>query len=254
MHKAFSLSLAVALTLTGCGVVRRSPTWATVRSVRVDTRDQVDPSAAYAQQLSATLKSANVQHKVVTYQYRYRTILREEAITTRTAVIYRDDSNPNNPWWLMDDRQKRPVWLPGEDENRQVAFYLTRPATVIESTTVPGDSEPKQMMADPGAHQETPMLARHEPVRKTERSRRFDAPIGAKAFAKRETRNPFVRLAHVLSPKPREAFLPAPTGPVPEPPQSARFVSLFQAQHGTAFDPASVTDQRKMEQLLLARR
>src|SRR6187455_1897076 len=107
MQKTNLLSLAACLTLAGCS--QPSSPWNTVRSVRVDTRDSDDPSAAYAEHLSGVLKSANVEHKVVTYEYRYRTVLREEAIGTRTAVLYRDDRNPNNPWWLTDERLYKPV-------------------------------------------------------------------------------------------------------------------------------------------------
>src|SRR5438552_439092 len=110
MQKSLSVSLAACLTVAGCS---HSPSpWNTVRSVRVDTRDSDDPSAAYAEHLSGVLKSANVEHKVVTYQFHYRTALREEAVATRTAVLYRDDHNPSNPWWLTDERLNKPVWLP----------------------------------------------------------------------------------------------------------------------------------------------
>ena len=107
MQKSFPLSLAVCLILAGCS--NPSSPWSTVRAVRVDTRDSSDPSATYAEHLSDTLKAAKVEHKIVTYEYRYRTALREEAVGTRTAVIYRDDSDPRNPWWLMDERVSKPV-------------------------------------------------------------------------------------------------------------------------------------------------
>src|SRR5688572_28636460 len=112
MQKPLFLSLAISVALTGCST---SPTWSRVRSVRVDVRDTADPSGVYAEQLSSVLRTAGVEHRVVTYQFRYHTRLREEAVGTRTAVIYRDDSNPANPWWLMDDRAKNPVWVPGSD-------------------------------------------------------------------------------------------------------------------------------------------
>src|SRR5215213_2792355 len=117
MQKTNLLSLAACLTLAGCS--QSSSHWNTVRSVRVDTRDAEDASAAYAEHLSGVLKSANVQHKIVTYEYRYRTALREEAVGTRSAVLYRDETNPRNPWWLSDERLSKPVWLPGEDETHQ---------------------------------------------------------------------------------------------------------------------------------------
>jgi hypothetical protein len=254
MPQALTFSIAAACVLTGCGLVRPSSTWQAVRAVRVDTRGEADPSTVYARQLSASLKAAGVPHKIVTYQFRHRTFLREEMLSTRTAVLYRDGSSVRHPWWLMDDTLRKPVWLPGEDENRQVTFYLRHPASVIESTTIEGGSDAKQMLAAPAVAQAPLLLARHEPVGRTERARRFTAPMGARAFAKRERVNPLVRLARVFAPKANETFLPVPGSGVPEPPPTARYAALFQARHGTSFDPASVLDQQKMEQLLLARR
>jgi hypothetical protein len=149
--------------------------------VRVDTRDSGDPSAAYAEHLSGVLKTAHVQHKIVTYEYRYHTAFREEAIGTRTAVIYRDDKNPNNPWWLMDDQLFNPVWLPGEDENRQVSFYLHRPATVVSTKTI-DDSDGKRSIAAPDELESRgTMVARLQPVGKTERSFRWPNWFGKRS-------------------------------------------------------------------------
>ena len=51
-----------------------------------------DPSYAYAAKLHEALSARGVEHKVVVYQYHYTTRQNEEALGTRTAVIYCDDS------------------------------------------------------------------------------------------------------------------------------------------------------------------
>ncbi len=247
MQQPLSFFFAAAITISGLtaltGCSQPSSPWSTVRAVRVDTRDADDPSARYAEHVSGVLKTANVEHKIVTYEYRYRTALREEAIGTRTAVLYRDDRNPNNPWWLTDERLFKPVWVPGEDENRQVSFYLHRPASVV-STRVIGDGEGKRIIGAPGTP--TPaerMVARLDPVKKTERSRNwFGRPTGPQAETRliaSAVRKPAAIRANRL--RPASALLNG----------DLRYAALFRARHGTAFDRASTTDRRKMEDLLL---
>jgi hypothetical protein len=78
-----------------------------------------------------------VEHKLVTYQYRYTTRLREEAIGTRTAVIYRDNHSPNYPWWLVDERTRKPVWLPNGDVQKQVQFYAQHHTEIVDVKEFP---------------------------------------------------------------------------------------------------------------------
>jgi hypothetical protein len=240
MQKIASLLVAAFVILTGCS--QPSSPWRTARAVRVDTRDSDDPSAAYAEHLSGVLKTAHVEHKIVTYEYRYRTALREEAIGTRTAVIYRDDKNPNNPWWLMDESLSKPVWLPGEDENRQVSFYMQKPATVVSTTTIGGE-DGKRVIAAPDAS-ESPerMVARLEPVRKTERSFQWPTWFG-------QWRH--VQLASAASQRSSEMRRVRPSATREVESAAPSLVTLFRVRHGTNFDRASEVDRRKMEDLLL---
>lgn len=271
MQKSISLSLAVCVTLAGCSVVRRSGTWATVTAARIDTRHEADPSKAYATQLSRTLESASVEHKVVTYQFRYRTRLREEAIGTRTAVVYRDDTHPRNPWWIMDEQLKKPVWLPGHDLGKQVAFYLRDDAEVVETQNVPAGGGSKTMIAElPGgtmialAHREktTPLrepevagIARLAPLRKSDRAQQLiaRAPMKKPAspallIARADEPRAWLRPARFAPVPFVPAFVPVPAGMVP-PPVAESFAAMFRSAHHTGFDPASVTDRRKMERL-----
>jgi hypothetical protein len=223
---------AAAIVLAGCGA---SPTWTRVRAVHVDTRDAADPFAAYAGQVSASLRAAGVQHKVVTYQFRYRTELREEAIATRTAVIYRDGNDPKNPWWLAEDRLRAPVWLPGNDLNRQLSFHVRRPAEVL--SVEEGDGKGVIESEDDSV----------QIARRSSAPERGATPGWFQRLFARHTQ-PAPRAIEVVPPR----LSPARTVPTDSTPDTSA-LALFRARHGTAFDPASITDRLKMEALLSRR-
>ena len=149
MQKPLALSIAACLGLSGCSVFEKSETWNEAVRVRPgETTRDPDPSNAYAAKLHSAFTARGTEHKVVVYQYRYTTRLREEAIGTRTAVIYRDNATPSNPWWLKDDRLNTPVWLPNGDLNKQVSFYIRRKAEVLETQDYPsGGSSGKTAVA-----------------------------------------------------------------------------------------------------------
>jgi hypothetical protein len=141
MQKPLALSIIACLGLAGCHVFEKSETWDQAVRVRPgETARDPDPSNAYAAKLHAAFAERGIEHKVVVYQYRYTTRLREEAVGTRTAVIYRDNSNGGHPWWLKDDRLNKPVWLPNGELSKQVSFYLRRKAEVIEQKEYPGQA------------------------------------------------------------------------------------------------------------------
>ncbi|MEP6668199.1 MAG: hypothetical protein ABJF10_03550 [Chthoniobacter sp.] len=138
MQKPLALSIAVCLSLSGCQVFEKSKTWDTVMSVRPgDSFRQADPSSSYADKLHRVLLDQGVEHFVVTYQYHYYTHQYEEALGTRTAVVYRDDADSRYPWWLKDDRTATPVWLPNAEMDKQLSFYCHRPAEIIEKKHYP---------------------------------------------------------------------------------------------------------------------
>lgn len=123
----------LAVLFTGCQAFKKSDTWSKVTAHRVDTRGASDPSRIYAEDLSRELVASQVEHRVVTYQYRYRPRLREEALAQQTAVIYKDPTRPEHPWWLKDHLTSRPVWLPNVELSRQVAFYAQRDIEVVDA-------------------------------------------------------------------------------------------------------------------------
>lgn len=274
MRPQIPLSIAACLAFSGC--LHRSPTWETVISTRVDTRDSGDPSATYAEHMSGVLKSSGVEHKIVTYEFRYRTRLREDAMDTRTAVLYRDEAaGGRNPWWLVDNVSRTPVWVPGEDVERQLEFYIHRPATVLTVNGISTSGDGKASMGDAKRvtakmkaepkKDEPSLFARLLPVGKTERSRKFavngkpvparsaPAPRKAKASlerAKVATVQPKREGKKKAAPAKLAKAKPNQPAKVKSSKVTAKQLALFRTRHGTKFDPTSVTDRVKMERLL----
>ena len=270
MPKIISLSLAAGLTLTGCSVFKKSQTWEKVTQAKPDVRAEADPSKAYASQLHRELAKDNVEHKVVTYQYRYRTRLREDAVGVRTAVVYKDNTDPNNPWWIMDERLGKPVWLPNDQLDKQVAFYLRRDAEIVEQHDFTSGDAGNEIRTAPSA---TPTqgvaIARASRVKQSP-----NAPVTVIARAKAQlVRTQPAKSRPVAAPEPITAVVNIE--PMPAPPQErapwirpARFATsnpsavateseplaapsdvaaLFREKHGTNYDPASHLDREKMQ-------
>ncbi|HYR59415.1 MAG TPA: hypothetical protein VEO95_12330, partial [Chthoniobacteraceae bacterium] len=105
MKTAFFLTLAASLALGGCALFRRSPTWDAVVQSRSHYSDAHGTGAkdGYLDQLHRVLTGMGVAHKVVTYQFHFHNVYREEGVQTATAILYRDDTTPRDPWWVMDE-------------------------------------------------------------------------------------------------------------------------------------------------------
>lgn len=143
---AFPLLIA-CLALASCGVLKKSDVWDTVIRNRPNLAGAADPSMAYAAHLHRVLTAKGVEHRVVTYQFQYTTLLREEAIGERTAVIYRDNSNPAAPWWITDDRLSRPVWLPNGTVEKQLNQVCRARASIVKLRDFPGSHDRKTVAA-----------------------------------------------------------------------------------------------------------
>ena len=219
MLKPLFLALIGSLGFSGCAAFTTSQTWAKVMQVRPDSySDEADTSDAYAAKLHGVLKAASVDHKVVTYEYHYTTSLREEAVGTHTAVLYRDNTDPNNPWWLMEDRLARPVWVSGDNLEDQVAFYIHHKVDVVNQKDFP---------ASGGDHKTSVAMARsstgYEHAGASHPGRFRAAPASN-----------YYEMAAVL----------------PQPPaQRGAYTALFRSVHGTTYDPSSALDRRKMAML-----
>ncbi len=221
MQKPLALSIAVCLGLTGCQVFKRSEAWDKISRVRAgETTRDPDPSNAYAAKLHQALAGSGVEHKVVTYQFRYLTHLREEAVGTRTAVVYRDATNSKYPWWLKDERLSRPYWLPNGDLNKQISFYIHRPAEVLEHKDyAEGGSSGKTVLAAARlavAPRRAPIFTPRRMVAKMTPAPKVSKP----AF------HPVIAKAPVSKPVPHKApiVLHAPAQPQPKKPYTAKRV------------------------------
>lgn len=259
MNKPCSLALAMCLTLTACNGSKQKSTWQKVRETKPDKVEATaDPSAAYTKKLN----EHKVEHKVVTYHYRYKTRLREDAVGTHSAVIYKDNSDPENPWWLVNERTGKPVWLPGQDLNQQVSFYLRRKAEVTEekvfsggepqsTETMVAQATPATPIVPTGAPDVT-LIAKvpKQPVRRTAPAPTATPTQTALAHAAPPAEaTQFVRPAR-FSAGPNEVPIPF-TAPAPV---DAQLDDRFRRVHGTEYDPAGEVDRRKMEILKQARR
>lgn len=131
MSKTLSFALSACLALTGCQIFHKSPTWNKVVHTRISVPLEGDMSKPYASALHRELKADRIEHKVVTYQFRFRSPLRDDVTMERTAVIYRDETNPKYPWWLKDETSHRPVWLPNGSTQQQIRFYIGHDVEVI---------------------------------------------------------------------------------------------------------------------------
>lgn len=130
MTKILSIFAACAI-VAGCAVQRKSPVWQRVVDAPRPSPSGANTSETYAKSLHATLEKAGVQHKVVTYNYPFHSKFDGHGTAQRTSVIYRDGNSPDYPWWIMDERLSRPIWLPTESVEKQVNFFLRRPAQVV---------------------------------------------------------------------------------------------------------------------------
>ena len=135
-----ALLTAAALLLASCETPRQSRTWETVKAVRHTGPFVKDPASAYAEKLHTTLLSASVPHKVVTFKFRYHSRLLLSREGEETAIIYRDCATPAQPSWLMSERLSSPVWLPKKPLESQVAFYLSRPVSVVKVEDFPANA------------------------------------------------------------------------------------------------------------------
>jgi len=279
MQKPFALFIAVCFCLTSCQVFEKSEIWENVTHVRPgDSIRDPDPSASYAEKLHRALLEQGVEHIVVTYQYHYFTHQRDEAVETRTAIVYRDNADQNYPWWLKDDRTSTPIWLPNGELAKQISFYIRRTAQVIEQKVYPArgaNGKAALGMFRPATVKQRPVFAEHpqRAVTKITQTRSTQTPPAtllvpfrsgsAKPFAGSQGVQPaaVTKIQHpanfaVSKPTPSEV-LPAPvaasrTGlfwssePVPK---EEHLEKLFHWENGTSYDPASSVDRRKMEQL-----
>jgi hypothetical protein len=137
MNKLSLLGATAAIFLAGCEAPQKSHTWAIVHAVPHAGPAAKAPALEYARELHTALETSRVEHKIVTFKFRYRSRILLNREGEETAVIYRDPATPSHPWGLMSERIFSPVWLPTEPVASQVSFYVRRPATVVKIEDFP---------------------------------------------------------------------------------------------------------------------
>lgn len=158
MSKKLLIALCPCLLLMGCQISRKSPAWDKVVNTRIALPREGDNSVRYAEGLHRELKADRIEHKIVTYQYRYHSRLRDDSTAERTAVIYRDDTNPKYPWWLKDQTSNRPVWLPNGSTEQQLRFYIGREVALIDAGRGSG-GEGKEIVPPKMRHRHAEQIA-----------------------------------------------------------------------------------------------
>jgi len=290
MPKPLALTIAVCLVLAGCQVFEKSETWETVMRVRPgDSIREPDPSASYADKLHQVLLDQGVEHIVVTYQFHYYSNHYDEALGTRTAVVYRDHADENFPWWLKDDRLASPFWLPNGDLDKQISFYAHRPVEILEKKVYPAHGANGKaavtLFRRPVAHLRAATLQEPAPVSHIAHVKPAQVSPAKPVVAPRTAAEkpiaatPATRTAPVTriqQPPPVAAFKPGPADAPPPPtsatpplksswsaptvidpaaqasdpaPRDEHLEKLFRIRNGTDYDRSSTMDRRKMEQL-----
>jgi hypothetical protein len=137
MHKLLAFAIGLVAALSGCSATQKTQTWATVKAVRHPQPGIPDRARAFAGELHTTLAHSGVEHKIVTFTFRYSGKYDMNRLAESTAVIYRDSGTPAHPWWLIDEDLSNPLWLPTESPQCQIGFRLHRPATIVKVEEFP---------------------------------------------------------------------------------------------------------------------
>jgi hypothetical protein len=232
MKASLSLLLAAALAVSGCSAFQRSPVWESVVNSRAQYTgaEATDAKDGYLNHLHQILRAAGVAHKLVTYEFTFHDPYREVGVQTASAILYRDETTPRNPWWIMDEYHHVPVWLPNWDVRGQLEFFTQRPVQVISVKDYAGSGE--ALSRDAKVERPPRRMAAH-----TAREKKFralftfaNAPSKGEKPGKVPTRN---------------AAPLAAAGDLPD----FRAAALFRSEHGTQFDPSSSVDRTKMNEL-----
>lgn len=240
MKTPLLIALAACLSLAGCALFHRSPTWDLVVKSRshYSGADATGPKDGYINHLHQVLSGAGVPHKIVTFQFHFHNAYREEAVQTATAILYSDDTTPRNPWWAMDEYHHVPVWLPNWTLDAQLEFFVGRPAEILSVKEYAGNGRPRNAQV-------------------AQKKRRTPSHAIAQTSKPHKHRSVFSSTTRSHSAKPRPAK-PAPEPQADADPLTATTLTghptdsaeaTFRSMHGTAYNPGSSVDQKKMDEL-----
>ena len=143
----FLLCLSLLTFWCGCRFFQSSETQIVVKQARSSGKNGPALTAIHS-----ALVEHRITHKLV--QFRYQVNVRPLSVSLgrndyyfsntpltwlpsraetreRAGVIYRDEADPQNPWWYVDGKVSRPIWLPSEDVQRQVNFAMHRSVNLV---------------------------------------------------------------------------------------------------------------------------
>lgn len=164
------LCLSLLTLWTGCRLFHSSETQIIVKQARSSGKDGDALTAIHS-----ALAQHGIAHKLV--QFRYQVNVRplnfsfgrdnyyfsntpltwlpsRPETRERAGVIYRDNADPKNPWWYVDGKVSRPIWLPSEDVQRQVNFAMHHSVNLVsvedfDTTATRMEKRPANSGADP---------------------------------------------------------------------------------------------------------
>lgn len=126
----FASLLVTALTFSGCGQFRSSQAWSVATDTRIADRGEAG-GEAYAEGLQQKMAARGVEARVVKFHYR---VSPQTDGITQTGVIYRNETTPRFPWFFVDNRTSKPVWLPNGSVEEQLRFVVRNPTIEVLET------------------------------------------------------------------------------------------------------------------------
>lgn len=230
-----ALLCVVALCVCSCRTVKRSEAWTTVTSMQTPRRGDPRHSENFAREMHAQLIAKGVESKLV--RIRYTTNRNgQEQTRIHEAVVYRNETTPDYPWWFMDNMRTTPEWLPNGTLADQVRFatrlsafeIIGEDGSVVDTggvmTAAGGGSRP--------ASTQMPRVAASAPAE--------PLPVSAVPAVPQAQPQP--------QPQPPAVTRPAPPA-VAERTREVDWNERFRRAHGTPYDSRSATDRKKMAAL-----
>lgn len=242
MKIPLAITLAASVMLSGCSIFHRSPTWESVVASRSEYSSSGGGKDTYLNHLHQVLQGAGVEHKIVTYQFQYHNAYREEGVQSASAILYRDESTPSSPWWVMDEYHHVPVWLVNGDVDTQLEFFLQRRVEIVSTKNFAGNARA------PLTRAATEGWKPHSTLAHSAREKKFRALFTAshtRSKAEKPVRTPVAP----ADSDPLTATVLSGHAPAAADIADSRAAALFRSSHGTQFDPGSSTDRSKMNEL-----
>ncbi len=156
-------SALLVSVLAGCNFFRSSE----LQDAVSESRTSVKHSEVLGQ-VHRLLDGRRIAHKIVKFRYEVRqrpihaSLGNEYALGSlglifpappsreveRAGVVYRDDSLPGSPWWYVDGKVRRQIWLPSDQLEQQLSFAMRSPVEIIQVASF--DLGNSGMAKDPG--------------------------------------------------------------------------------------------------------